>query len=391
MSLPPASRLGRYRILSPNCGMRVSPIQLGAMSIGQAQASTLGSITKEASFELLDAYFDMGGNYIDTANGYQNEESEEWIGEWMAKRGVREDLVIATKYTSNYKRFKEKDHPVSINRSGNSYKSMTSSLEASLKKLGTSYVDVLYMHWWDWTTPIPEIMQGLNNFIKQGKVLYLGVSDTPAWVISRANEYARNHGLAPFVIYQGRWSAAARDIERDILPMCLTEGMAIAPWGALGQGRFQRKADVGKSKDGRSATKLSENEIKVSAALEKVADELKVENITAVALAYVMSKYPYVYPIVGGRKVEHLKGNVTALEVHLTPEQVADIENALPFDYGQPQTEFGMDPRRIGYQQHASLVSAGLVDFVAHHEPINHSQVRESDAKAAEAANKNRV
>ena len=116
MSLPPASRLGRYRILSPNCGMRVSPIQLGAMSIGQAQASTLGSITKEASFELLDAYFDMGGNYIDTANGYQNEESEEWIGEWMAKRGVREDLVIATKYTSNYKRFKEKDHPVSINR-----------------------------------------------------------------------------------------------------------------------------------------------------------------------------------------------------------------------------------------------------------------------------------
>ncbi len=116
MALPPPSRLGRYRILSPNCGLRVSPLQLGAMSIGQAQASSLGSMTKEASFELLDTYFDMGGNYIDTANGYQNEESEEWIGEWLTKRGVREDMVIATKFTSNYKRNKEKDHPVSINR-----------------------------------------------------------------------------------------------------------------------------------------------------------------------------------------------------------------------------------------------------------------------------------
>jgi len=116
MSLSPASRLGRYRILSPNCGLRVSPLQLGAMSIGQANASSLGSMTKEASFELLDTYYDMGGNYIDTANGYQMEESEEWIGEWMGKRGVREDLVIATKYTSNFKRGKEKDHPISINR-----------------------------------------------------------------------------------------------------------------------------------------------------------------------------------------------------------------------------------------------------------------------------------
>lgn len=116
MALPPPSRLGRYRVLSPSCGLRVSPLQLGAMSIGQAQASALGSMTKEASFELLDTYFDMGGNYIDTANGYQNEESEEWIGEWMAKRGVREDLVIATKYTSNYKRGKEGEHPISINR-----------------------------------------------------------------------------------------------------------------------------------------------------------------------------------------------------------------------------------------------------------------------------------
>ena len=264
MALPPPSRLGRYRLLAPNCGLRVSPLQLGAMSIGDAQASSLGSITKDAAFALLDAYYDMGGNYIDTANGYQAEQSEIWVGEWLKKRGVRDDMVIATKYTSNYKRAVPEKHPISINRSGNSYKSMFTSLNDSLKKLQVDYVDILYVHWWDWTTPVPEVMQGLNNLVKSGKVLYLGVSDTPAWVISRANEYARHHGLAQFVLYQGRWSAAARDVERDILPMCITEGMGIAPWGAIGQGKFQRKADFGKSKDGRSAAKLTDDEIKVS-------------------------------------------------------------------------------------------------------------------------------
>ncbi|RSH95711.1 hypothetical protein EHS25_000803 [Saitozyma podzolica] len=390
MALPPPSKLGRYRVLSPNCGLRVSPLQLGAMSIGQASAATLGSMDKKTSFELLDTYYDLGGNYIDTANGYQEEESEEWVGEWMAKKGVRDDMIIATKYTANYKSGgKASKHPISINRSGNSYKSMYVSLEASLKKLQTTYVDILSLiqadvHWWDWTTPVAEMMQGLNNLVKMGKVLYLGVSDTPAWVISKANQYARDHGLAPFVIYQGRWSAAVRDLERDLLPMCREEGMAIAPWGAIGQGRFQRKADQGKSKDGRSAQKLSEDEIKVSAALEKVADELKVESITAVATAYVMSKYPYVYPILGGRKVEHLKANVTALDIHLTPEQVRAIDRTLPFDYGQPQSQFGLDPHMTGYQQHFSLETAGIVDYVPNPLGLDMTNVRESD-KAADA------
>lgn len=135
-------------------------------------------------------------------------------------------------------------------------------------------------------------------------MLYLGISDTPAWVISRANEYARQNGLAQFVLYQGRWSAAARDVERDLLPMLRSEGMGIAPWGAIGQGRFQRAADQGKSTDGRSAQPLNDTEKKVSAALEQVADELGVKSITAVALAWVMSKYPYCFPIIGGRKIE---------------------------------------------------------------------------------------
>lgn len=131
-------------------------------------------------------------------------------------------------------------------------------------------------------------MQGLNNLVRSGKgecslppsptlphrlspraltaVLYLGISDTPAWIVSKANEYARAHGLAQFVIYQGKWNPAARDMERDLLPMAMSEGMAIAPWGAMGQGKFQRKADRGKSSEGRSANALSEKDVAVSRA-----------------------------------------------------------------------------------------------------------------------------
>lgn len=131
--------------------------------------------------------------------------------------------------------------------------------------------------------------------------------------------------------------------------MCISEGMGIAPWGAIGQGRFQRKKDQGKSTTGRSAVKLNDTEIKVSAALEKVADTLKVESVTAVALAYVMAKYPYVYPIIGGRKVEHLEANIGALDISLTPEQVKEIDSALPFDYGQPQAEVSLSLPAFGY------------------------------------------
>jgi aryl-alcohol dehydrogenase-like predicted oxidoreductase len=189
-------------------------------------------------------------------------------------------------------------------------------------------------------------------------------------------------------------------MERDLLPMCREEGMAIAPWGAIGQGRFQRKADVGKSKDGRSAQKPTDDEAKVSAALEVVADELGVESITAVALAYTMAKvgqsylrtddtqYPYCYPIVGGRKIEHLKQNITGLDIKLTQEQVMAIDGALVFDYGQPQSQFGLDPHMTGYQQHPSIQTAGLVDYVPHSLGIDMSQGRSSDKEVADRMDK---
>lgn len=191
----------------------------------------------------------------------------------------------------------------------------------------------LYVHWWDFSTSIPELMQGLNKLVVSGKVLYLGASDIPAYVVSKANQYARDHGFAQFSVYQGRWSAANRDFERDIIHMCRDEGMGIAPWGALGGGKF-KTAEQRQSTDGRRV-EASETEIKVSQVLEIIAKR-KNTLITSVAQAYVMHKAPYVFPIVGGRTVEHLRSNIEALTLELTEQDIQEIDDAEKFDLGFP-------------------------------------------------------
>jgi len=193
------------------------------------------------------------------------------------------------------------------------------------------------------TTGVEELMQSLNHLVQCRKVLYLGISDTPAWFVVKANDYARHHGLRPFSVYQGKWSAAERDFERDIIPMCMDQGMALAPWGALGGGYFKPQSkDDG---EGRKMPSLAaKNAAVVSEVLERVA-ERKGTLITSVALAYVMHKSPYVFPIVGGRKVEHLKGNIEALGLKLTEADVEEIENAYPFDIGFPLNFLGGSAR----------------------------------------------
>jgi aryl-alcohol dehydrogenase-like predicted oxidoreductase len=330
----PKSLLGYHRVLAPVAGVRVSPLCLGTMNFGDAWKGFLGECNKETTISMLDYFYENGGNFIDTANNYQNEESETWIGEWMASRGNRDEMVIATKYTTRYP---SASVGLSSNYQGQHAKSLKLSLEASLKKLQTSYIDLLYIHWWDFTTSIPEVMHSLHNVVTAGKVIYLGISDTPAWIVSKANEYARQKGLTPFSVYQGHWSAAERDFERDIIPMCESEGMAIAPWGALGRGQFklpehhEEHLAKGEGRKGQQTEKVKQ----ISIVLDKLAQKKKTL-ITSVALAYVMHKYPYVYPIIGGRKVEHLKGNIEALSVELSDEDIDEIDGAAPFDIGFP-------------------------------------------------------
>jgi aryl-alcohol dehydrogenase-like predicted oxidoreductase len=185
-------------------------------------------------------------------------------------------------------------------------------------------------------------MQSLNAVVNAGKVLYLGVSDTPAWYVAKANQYARDHGLRQFSVYQGKWSAASRDFERDIIPMTISEGMSLAPWGALGGGQFKSSSQRALGEGRKTQDKPSEDIIKVTEVLEKIA-KANDTAITSVALAYVMHKTPYVFPIVGGRKIEHLKGNIEALSLVLSDEDMKEIEEAAPFDLGFPGNMLGKD------------------------------------------------
>ncbi|KAK0465825.1 NADP-dependent oxidoreductase domain-containing protein [Armillaria novae-zelandiae] len=336
----PPTKLGIYRVLSSRAGVRVSPLVLGAMSVGDKwEARGMGSMNKESSFKLLDTkqlvFFD--------------ETSEEFIGEWAEKRGIRDQLVIATKYTTNFKHGNDAIAQ-KVNYVGNNAKSMYVSVEASLKKLRTSYIDILYVHWWDYETSIPEVMDSLHNLVTAQKVLYLGVSDTPAWVVSQANQYAVDHGKTPFVVYQGSWSILERSFEREIIPMAKSLGMALSPWGVLGHGKLRTDAEEARRKEtgekGRSMFgpnwERTEVEVKVCRALEKVAAEVGAEsNITAVAIAYVMHKTPYVFPIIGGRKVEHLEANLKALDILFFKEQMEYLESTVSFDPGFPTTMIG--------------------------------------------------
>jgi aryl-alcohol dehydrogenase-like predicted oxidoreductase len=313
----------------------------------------MGSMDKTQSFKLLDAYYDAGGNFIDTANNYQDEQSEKWIGEWMKERQNRDLLVLATKFTTPY-RSHELGKGKTVNYSGNHKRSIYMSVRDSLKKLQTEWIDILYLHWWDYTTSIEEIMDALHMLVEQGKVLYLGISDSPAWIVAAANTYARAHGKTPFCIYQGRWNVLHRDMEREIIPMARHFGMALAPWDVLGGGKFQSRKAIDERKKNNEALRSimgsgqSDEEVRMSDALSKVAAEHGIESPTTIALAYVISKHPNVFPIVGGRKVEHLQDNMKALSIKLTEKQFEYLESVKPLDVGFPVNFLGMDPHETG-------------------------------------------
>ncbi|KAI4159152.1 MAG: hypothetical protein LQ342_006799 [Letrouitia transgressa] len=364
------SLLHRHRILAPTAAARVSPICLGAMNFGDAWESFMGTCDKKTAFEMLDYFYEMGGNFIDTASNYQDEQSETWIGEWLAKTGRRDEMVIATKYCGPWKLHPGSNGMIQTNFGGGAAKNLHVCVEASLKKLQTSYIDLFYVHFWDMTTGVEELMQSLNRLVQQGKVIYLGISDTPAWVVVKCNAYARQHGLRQFSVYQGKWSAAERDFERDIIPMCLDEGMSMAPWGALGGGYFKPQDQLRKDGGRNMPGVAPKNAEKVAPVLEKIAKR-KETQITSVAFAYVMHKSPYVFPICGGRKIEHLKGNIEALALQLDREEIEEIEAAYPFDVGFPMNMLGGGPNSTASPAGNALNKRiGTIDYVAGPQPI---------------------
>ncbi|KAL7750172.1 hypothetical protein RI367_004344 [Sorochytrium milnesiophthora] len=332
--------LGHYKVLSPNAGVRVSPLCLGGGNFGTAWEELVGECSKESAFEIMDAYYDAGGNFIDTANNYQAGESEQWIGEWMKKRGNREEIVLATKYTSPVP--PPNGGKIHVNHVGNSRKSLLNSITLSLKNLQTAYVDLLYVHWWDYTTSIPELMQSLHALVTSGKVLYLGASDMPAWIVATANTYAQDHCLTPFSVYQGRWNIEERDVERDILQMCKQFGLSFTAWSVMGAGRY--KEDEQAKRAGSPFFTKTDNHDQVTKLMDEIAKEIGATR-HQICIAYILQKYNRAIPVLGGRKAAHLLDNIKALDLlessKFTQEHVDRLEKASPLDMGFPHNMIG--------------------------------------------------
>lgn len=304
----------RYKLLGRS-GLRVSELALGTMTFG----SDWGWGADEAEARrMFDAYAAAGGNFLDTANRYTEGTSERFLGDFIA--ADREHWVVATKYTL----YERKDDP---NGAGNSRKNLRGSVEASLERLGTDYVDLLWVHAWDFLTPVDEVMRGLDDLVRAGRVLYVGISDTPAWVVSRANTMADLRGWSPFVATQLRYSLIDRSAERELLPMARTLDLAVTPWSVLGAGTLTGKYTrgeaprEGRAKDG-AATK--ERNLEIARAVDAVADEIGCTS-SQVALAWVRQQPGVIIPLVGARNLEQLEDNLGALEVTLGDDHLARL------------------------------------------------------------------
>jgi aryl-alcohol dehydrogenase-like predicted oxidoreductase len=305
-------------------GLRVSELVLGAMTFGEQGG--VGAPIEECR-RILDAYAEAGGNVVDTASNYRGGASEEILGELLA--GRRDRFVVATKYTVTR-------DPADPNGGGNHRKNLRLSLETSLRRLHTDHIDVYWVHMWDRHTPIEETMRALDDAVTAGKVLYIGMSDTPAWVVSRANTLAEWRGWTPFAGLQVPYSLINRDAERELLPMAEAYGMTVTAWSPLGGGVLSGKYSGGPpgvtarlSRDAISARDLG-----VATTVKEVASELGVTP-AQVALAWTRQRNS-VLPIIGARTVDQLQDNLGCTDVTLTPQLVARLETATGFSIGFP-------------------------------------------------------
>jgi aryl-alcohol dehydrogenase-like predicted oxidoreductase len=327
-----AMKLDDYRLLGRS-GLRVSPLALGTMTFGVGEGSW-GSTIDEAR-QMVDMFVDQGGNFIDTANFYgQLGQSEEWLGSIVA--GRREPLVISTKYSLTTR-------PGDPNASGNHRKNMVRSVEDSLKRLGTDYIDLLYLHMWDFRTPVDEILRAFDDLVRSGKVLYIGLSDTPAWQASRMQAIAELRGWTQFCALQICYSLIERTVERELIPMALEMGMGVSPWAPLGQGMLTGKYsrsdlatgsmdDISSRKAINAAMgKLTHRNLDIADVVVEVATEIGCTP-AQVALAWTLVNPAVCAPVVGVRTPAQLADNLGALAITISDEQLArlDAVSAVP-------------------------------------------------------------
>ncbi len=327
----------RYKLLGKS-GLRVSELALGTMTFGEDWG---WGASKEESQKQFDLFAEAGGNFIDTAVNYTNGTSEKYVGDFI--QADRDHFVVATKYTLS----RNWDDP---NAGGNSRKNMMVSVEASLKRLQTEYIDLFWLHMWDFMTPVEEIMRGLDDLVRSGKVLYVGISDTPAWVVSRANMLAELRGWSPFVALQIPYSLSRRDAERALFPMAKELELAVTPWGIIGggalTGKYQDKSDAPKRYE---EVKFRERTLKTIEVIKKIAED-NGRSTAQVAANWVRQQQDraVVIPILGARTVAQLADTLQIVEWSLSDEQLAELDEASKIDLGFPHGFLDSNPYIFG-------------------------------------------
>ena len=352
----------KYQLLGKS-GLRVSELCLGAMTFGEEWG---WGASKEECHKIFNAYVDTGGNFIDTANKYTDGTSEKYVGQFIASD--RDRFVLATKYTSNTRR----GDP---NAGGNHRKNMIQSLESSLKRLNTDYIDLYWVHAWDPLTPIEEMMRALDDMVRAGKILYIGISDAPAWIVSQANTLANLRGWTEFTGLQIEYNLIERTPERELLPMADALDIGITSWSPLGGGvltgkynknsrreQQQQQQSQQQNTSSSSSTRvvtqegnsrleiqnefanrlLNDRNLLIAEEVSKIAKEIGC-SAAQVALNWirqqnikVSARKNKIIPIIGARKETQMKDNLACLDFELTSKQMQRLNEISKIDLGFP-------------------------------------------------------
>jgi aryl-alcohol dehydrogenase-like predicted oxidoreductase len=327
----------KYRLLG-NSGLRVSELALGTMTFGEDWG---WGTAKEEAQKVYHAFREAGGNFVDTANVYTNGTSESFLGEFA--KGHRQSVVLATKYTNA-------QPGTDPNAGGNHRKSMMQSVEGSLKRLQTDYIDLYWVHIWDQVTPVEEVMRGLDDLVRQGKILYVGISDAPAWWIAQANTLATLRGWSPFAALQVEYSLIERTVERELIPMAKALNLGVTAWAPLSNGILTGKYHGHGSPEGsRMSSEMMKQFLPEERRTARIVEAVKSVSTEAgcsmaqVALAWLRHRSVPVIPIIGARKISQLKDNLASTEITLSAQQLGALEKASRIELGFPHEMFAKD------------------------------------------------
>jgi len=344
----------KYRLFGKS-GLRVSEAALGTMTFGQERG---WGAPKDESRKVYDAFREAGGNFIDTANIYTDGTSESFLGEFL--EGHRDSVVLATKYSNAA----PGNDP---NAAGNHRKSMMQAVEASLKRLRTDYIDLYWVHIWDAITPVEEVMRGLDDLVRQGKVLYVGISDVPAWWIAQANTLADLRGWSRFIGLQIPYNLIERTVERELIPMAKALDIGVTAWSPLSNGVLTGKyhghggSELGRMNSETMKTFMPEQQsaTRIVAAVKIVSEQTGC-SMAQVALAWLRYRPVPVIPIIGARKLTQLQDNLASFDLELSAEHLKSLEEASRVELGFPQDLYAI--KAVGAIRYGGMRDRILVE-----------------------------